>query len=44
MQNIEADSLTAFRAVNMDGILNLAREAVAAGVKRFVFISLVKVN
>jgi nucleoside-diphosphate-sugar epimerase len=39
-----ADPLTAFRAVNVDGTLNLARQAAAAGVKRFVFISSVKVN
>lgn len=40
----DSDSLTAFRAVNVDGTLNLARQAAAAGVKRFVFISSVKVN
>jgi nucleoside-diphosphate-sugar epimerase len=44
MQDIEADPLTAFRVVNVDGTLNLARQAAAAGVKRFVFISSVKVN
>jgi len=44
MHDTEADPLTAFRAVNMDGTLNLARQAAAAGVKRFVFISSVKVN
>lgn len=44
MQDNEADSLTAFRAVNVDGTLNLARQAAAAGVKRFVFVSSVKVN
>lgn len=38
------DPLAAFRAVNVDGTLNLARQAAAAGVKRFVFISSVKVN
>jgi len=37
------DPLEAFRAVNVDGTLNLARQAAAAGVKRFVFISSVKV-
>ena len=31
-------------AVNVDGTLSLAREAAAAGVKRFVFVSSVKVN
>ena len=44
MEDTEADSLTAFRAVNVDGTLNLARQAAMAGVKRFVFISSVKVN
>jgi nucleoside-diphosphate-sugar epimerase len=44
MKDIEADPLTAFRAVNVDGTLNLARQAAAAGVKRFVFVSSVKVN
>ena len=44
MEDTEADPLTAFRAVNVDGTLNLARQAAAAGVKRFVFISSVKVN
>ena len=44
MHDTVADPLTAFRAVNLDGTLNLARQAAAAGVKRFVFISSVKVN
>ncbi len=44
MHDTEADPLTAFRSVNVDGTLNLARQAVAEGVKRFVFISSVKVN
>jgi len=38
------DPLAEFRRVNVDGTLNLARQAAAAGVKRFVFISSVKVN
>ena len=44
MHDTAADPVTAFRAVNVDGTLNLARQAAAAGVKRFVFISSVKVN
>ena len=44
MNDSASDSLTAFRAVNVDGTLNLARQAAAAGAKRFVFISSVKVN
>ena len=44
MHDTETDPLTAFRSVNVAGTLNLARQAAAAGVKRFVFISSVKVN
>ncbi len=44
MKETEIDPLTAFRAVNVDGTLNLARQAAVAGVKRFVFVSSVKVN
>jgi len=36
MQDTETDPLAAFRAVNVEGTLNLARQAAAAGVKRFV--------
>ena len=36
--------LDEFRRVNVQGTLNLARQAAAAGVRRFVFISSVKVN
>jgi nucleoside-diphosphate-sugar epimerase len=44
MHETKSDPLTAFRTVNAGGTLNLARQAAAAGVKRFVFISSVKVN
>ena len=44
MHDTEVDPLAAFLAVNVDGTLNLARQAAAAGVKRFVFISSFKVN
>jgi len=44
MKELEADPLTEFRRVNVEGTLNLARQAVAAGVKRFIFISSIKVN
>ncbi len=44
MQDTSADPLFEFRRVNVDGTLNLARQAVRAGVKRFVFISSIKVN
>jgi nucleoside-diphosphate-sugar epimerase len=38
------DSLKLFRKVNVDGTLNLARQAALAGVRRFIFISSIKVN
>lgn len=38
------DPLAEFRAVNVHGTLNLARQAAAAGVSRFIFLSSVKVN
>ena len=44
MNDTEADPLAAFRRVNVHGTLNLARQAVAAGVKRFIFVSSIKVN
>lgn len=44
MHDSALDPLAAFRAVNVDGTLALARQAALAGVKRFVFISSVKVN
>ncbi|ARU88050.1 SDR family oxidoreductase [Pseudomonas sp. M30-35] len=44
MRDHSTDPLAEFRKVNVEGTLNLARQAVAAGVKRFIFISSVKVN
>jgi nucleoside-diphosphate-sugar epimerase len=44
MQDAASDSLTEYRRVNVKGTLNLAHQAGAAGVKRFVFLSSVKVN
>ncbi|HEY0289056.1 MAG TPA: SDR family oxidoreductase [Pseudomonas sp.] len=44
MNDTVEDPLALFRAVNTAGTLNLARQAAAAGVKRFIFISSVKVN
>jgi UDP-glucose 4-epimerase len=41
---ISSDAYAAFRAVNTAGTLNLARQAAAVGVRRFVFLSSVKVN
>lgn len=44
MNDDAVDPLLEFRRVNVDGTLNLARQAAAAGVKRFIFISSIKVN
>ncbi|WP_339729001.1 SDR family oxidoreductase [uncultured Pseudomonas sp.] len=44
MDDNSFDPLTEFRQVNVDGTLNLARQAAAAGVRRFIFISSIKVN
>ncbi|WP_248805792.1 UDP-glucose 4-epimerase family protein [Pseudomonas sp. MWU13-2100] len=44
MNDAEADPLAAFRKVNVEGTLNLARQAAASGVRRFIFISSIKVN
>lgn len=44
MRDQSNDPLSAFRAVNVGGTLKLAQAAAAAGVKRFIFISSVKVN
>lgn len=39
-----SDSLAELRRVNVDGTANLARQASSAGVRRFVFLSSIKVN
>ncbi|MBD1555169.1 NAD-dependent epimerase/dehydratase family protein [Pseudomonas typographi] len=39
-----ADPLSAFRAANVEGTLGLAKAAAKAGVRRFVFLSSIKVN
>lgn len=44
MDEQSADPLAEFRKMNVDGTLNLARQAAAAGVRRFIFISSIKVN
>lgn len=44
MHDTAADPLALYRATNTDATLNLARQAVLAGVKRFVFVSSIKVN
>ncbi|NQZ94160.1 MAG: SDR family oxidoreductase [Moritella sp.] len=44
MQESEAEALVAYNEVNTLGTLQLARQAAALGVKRFVFLSSIKVN
>lgn len=44
MNENSKDPLSEFRHVNVSGTLNLARQAANAGVKRFIFLSTVKVN
>jgi nucleoside-diphosphate-sugar epimerase len=44
MHDAAVDPLAEFRKVNVDGTLYLALQAAKAGVKRFIFISSVKVN
>ncbi len=44
MSDQSADPLTEFRKVNVDGTLALAWQAAKAGVRRFIFISSIKVN
>lgn len=44
MDDKSAKPIDEFRAVNTQGTLNLATQAAQAGVKRFVFISTIKVN
>lgn len=44
MNDVASDPLNEFRAVNTLGTLNLAKQASQAGVKRFIFLSTIKVN
>ncbi|WP_271411685.1 UDP-glucose 4-epimerase family protein [Pseudomonas sp. Q1-7] len=44
MSDVEADPLAAFRRANVEGTLGLARQARDAGVRRFIFVSTIKVN
>ncbi|MGV1758844.1 UDP-glucose 4-epimerase family protein [Rhizobium sp. A22-96] len=44
MNESAVDPLAAFRAVNVDATVNLARQAARAGVRRFIFLSSIKVN
>ena len=40
----QTDLLNAYRRINVDGTRNLAKQAVAIGIKRFIFLSSIKVN
>ena len=44
IKNPVAETLSKYKEVNIDGTLNLARQASSSGVKRFIFISSIKVN
>src|SRR3989338_11042183 len=44
MEDMAADPLAEFLKVNTQGTANLARQAAAAGVKRLVYVSSIKVN
>jgi len=44
MDDASADPMAAYRAVNVDATMALARQAAAGGVRRFVFVSSIKVN
>ncbi len=44
MNDKSSDPLADFRSVNVEGTANLARQAAAAGVRRFVYLSSIKVN
>ena len=44
MAETASDPLAEFRRANVDGTLHLARQAAEAGVRRFVFVSSIKVN
>lgn len=44
MRDDESEPLVEFRKINVDSTMNLARQAARAGVRRFIFISTIKVN
>src|SRR3984957_3739278 len=44
MRDAVPDPLPEFRRVNVEATLDLARQAAAAGTRRFVFVSSIKVN
>lgn len=44
MNDASVDPIAAYRSANVEGSVALARQAAAAGVRRFIFISSIKVN
>lgn len=44
MRETAADPLSVFREANVEATINLARQAAEAGVRRFIFVSSIKVN
>lgn len=44
LHDVAAEPLADFRRVNVEGTLQLARQCAAAGVRRFVYVSSIKVN
>jgi nucleoside-diphosphate-sugar epimerase len=44
MNKTDKELLESFRKVNIEGTINLARQSVSMGVKRFIFLSSIKVN
>ena len=44
MKDDAADPMLEYRRTNVEGTLNLARQAAAASIKRFIFLSSIKVN
>jgi nucleoside-diphosphate-sugar epimerase len=44
MKDASADPLAEFLKINLHGTVNLAQQAIHAGVKRFVYVSSIKVN
>lgn len=44
MRDKSSDPLAEFRRVNVEGTINFARQAAAAGVRRFIYLSSIKVN
>ncbi|MBC5851917.1 UDP-glucose 4-epimerase family protein [Vibrio metschnikovii] len=44
MDDNEAEPLALYREVNTAGTINLAKQAIDSGIKRFIFISSIKVN